>query len=87
MSMEVINLCREHDIAFDCLPANSTGKMQPLDVSRFVPMKANWHKQLRSYADQDPSSILLQKTEFPQMLKELLEILNTEGLLPKAKIT
>jgi hypothetical protein len=87
MSTEVINLCREHDIAFVCLPANSTGKMHPLYVGLFAPMKANWCKQLRSYANQDPSSSLLQKTEFPQMPKELLEILNTEELLPKAKIT
>ncbi len=87
MSMEVINLCREHDIAFVCLPANSTGKMQPLDGGLIAPMKANWCKQLRSYVNQDPSSSLLQKTEFLQMLKELLEILNTEELLPKAKIT
>jgi hypothetical protein len=30
---------------------------------------------------------LLQKTEFPRMLKELLESLNMEQILPKAKIT
>jgi hypothetical protein len=87
MSIEVINLCKEHDIAFVCLPANSTDKMQPLDVGLFAPMKANWRKQLRAYADKDPSSSLLQKTEFPRMLKELLESLNMEQILPKAKIT
>jgi hypothetical protein len=87
ISIEVIELCRENDIAFVCLPANSTDKLQPLDVGLFAPMKANWRKQLRSYADKDPTSSLLQKTEFPRMLKELLESLNTEELLPKAKIT
>jgi hypothetical protein len=61
--------------------------MQPLDVGLFAPMKANWRKQLRAYADKDPSSSLLQKTEFPRMLKELLESLNMEQILPKAKIT
>ncbi len=88
MSIEVIDLCKEHDIAFVCLPANSTDKTQLLNVGLFVPMNANWRKQLRAYADQDPSSTnLLQKTEFPRMLKELLESLNMEELLSKAKIT
>jgi hypothetical protein len=84
ISIEVINLCRENNIAFVCLPANSTDKMQPLDVGLFGPMKAHWRKQLRAYADRDPTSNLLQKTEFPRMLKELLESLNCEQLLPKA---
>jgi hypothetical protein len=78
----VINLCTENNIAFICLPTNSTDKLQLLDVSLLAPMKAKWRKQLRSYADQS----LLQKTEFLRMLKELLESLNTEELLPKARI-
>ncbi len=84
ISIEVINLCRENNIniAFVCLPANLTDKMQPLDVGLFGPMKAKWRKQLRTYADRDPTSNLLQKTEFPRMLKELLKkSLNLEKVL------
>jgi hypothetical protein len=82
--IEVINLCRENNIniAFVCLPANSTDKMQPLDLGLFSPMTAKWQKQLRAYADRDPTSNLLQKTEFPRMLKDLLEkSLNLEKVL------
>ncbi len=35
-------LCREHAITFVCLPADSTDKMQLLDVSVFSPMKNAW---------------------------------------------
>ncbi len=38
ISIEVINLCRENNIAFVCLSANLTDKMQPLDVGLFGPI-------------------------------------------------
>jgi len=78
------NLCRQNDIQFVCLPANSTDKMQPLDVGLFAPMKANWRKQLRAYAEKDPSHSPLNKIHFPRMLKELMQSLNAAELLPKA---
>ncbi len=64
---------REENIQFVCLPPNSTDKLQPLDVGFFGPMKSAWRKQLKAYADQDPTAKLLVKTEFPRMLKELVE--------------
>jgi len=84
ISMEVIRLCKENDIMFVCLPANSTDKMQPLDVGIFGPMKSAWRKQLLSYAEKDPAAQLLQKTEFPRMLKELVQSLKPMEHLPKA---
>jgi hypothetical protein len=84
ISGEVISLCKDNDIEFVCLPANSTDKMQPLDVGLFGPMKQAWRTQLRAYADKDPSAKLLQKSMFPKMLKELLDSLNPAALLPKA---
>jgi hypothetical protein len=36
MSIKVISWCKEHDIAFVCLPANSADKPQLLDVSLFA---------------------------------------------------
>lgn len=84
ISVEVIDLCKECNIEFVCLPPNSTDKMQPLDVGIFGPMKSSWREQLRKYQDQDPNAKLLKKTEFPRMLKELVESLNTKQHLPKA---
>jgi hypothetical protein len=83
LSVEVINLCRENDVEFVCLPPNSTHILQPLDVGLFGPMKACWRKQLREYAGQDPSASLLQKTLFPKMLKELVETVKFQQHLPK----
>ncbi len=52
----------------------------------FGPLKAAWKKQLKGYADQDPTAKLLSKTEFPRMVKEVLESLKPELLLPKAGV-
>jgi hypothetical protein len=84
LSVSVIQQCREEDIEFVCLPPNSTDKIQPLDVGLFGPMKSAWRKQLRSYSDKDPSAKLLQKSEFPKMLKELVQSLNPKEHLPNA---
>lgn len=83
-SDEVFQLCRENAIEFVCLPANSTDKMQPLDVCFFSELKKNWRAQLKEYGDRDPAAKLLEKKEFPKMLKELLGSLRPEQLLPKA---
>jgi hypothetical protein len=86
--VEVITLWeKKKNVEFVCLPANSTHILQPLDVRLFGPMKANWRKQLRSYASQDHTSSLLQKTQFPRMLKELVESLNFKEHLPKECVT
>jgi hypothetical protein len=39
---------------------------------------------LRAYSERDPSAKLLQKTEFPRMLQELMESISPKNLLPKA---
>jgi len=84
LSVEVIEMCREHDIEFVCFPANATDKMQPLDVGVFGPMKSAWRFQLRRYSDYDPTAKLLNKAEFPRMLKELVAALSPVDLLPSA---
>lgn len=80
----VISLCRENDIQFVCLPPNSTDKMQPLDVGYFSQMKQAWRQMLRRITDADPTAKVLKKTEFPGLLKELLESLKPGQHLPKA---
>jgi hypothetical protein len=47
-------------------------------------MKHAWRNQLRAYSDKDPAADLLQKIEFPKMLKELLYTVKPGRLLPKA---
>jgi hypothetical protein len=69
-------LCSKHIIAFVCLPANSTDKMQALDVGVFAPLKKAWRNQQQSYLEKDPSTKLLNKLDFPKMLKAVLWIQN-----------
>jgi hypothetical protein len=84
ISPDVIQICKEENIQFVCLPANSTDKLQPLDVGFFGPMKNAWRKQLKGYADKDPTAKLLLKTEFPRMVKELITSLSPDKHLPAA---
>jgi len=76
MSVEVVDLCRENEVDLICLPANATDKMQPLDVGLFRKVKELWRQMLRAVTDKDPAAKMLQKTEFPKMMKELLERLD-----------
>ncbi len=84
ISVEVIDLCGQHDIEFVCLPPNATHLMQPLDVGLFAPMKQAWRNQLQQYSAKDPTAKLLQKSEFPRMLKELISVLNPQEVMPNA---
>lgn len=43
LSVEVLELCEEHDVFFVPLPPNSTWLTQPCDVALFGPLKAAWH--------------------------------------------
>jgi hypothetical protein len=47
-------------------------------------MKRAWRKQLTFYSDRDPAAKLLQKSEFPPMLKEFMNSLNFKENLPAA---
>jgi hypothetical protein len=47
-------------------------------------MKRSWSKQLTFYSDRVPTAKLLQKSEFPRMLKELMNSLNFKENLPPA---
>ncbi len=82
LSMSVIKLCADNNIDFICLPANSTDKMQPLDVGFFGLMKGAWREMLQHYRRRDPEAKCLMKSEFPSMLKELLSKLDPSACLP-----
>jgi hypothetical protein len=59
--------CRKHNIQFECLPAYSTEKMQPLDVGVFGPLKSHWTTVLWEYKNCKVTGI--NKCDFPALLK------------------
>lgn len=71
---EVLRLCRENNIAFKCLPTNSTHIMQPLDVSYFAPLKKAWKEILSAWKQNEGRYIpALTKDVFPKLLLRLME--------------
>ena len=83
ISTNVIELCTLNDVAFVCLPPNSTHVLQPLDVSVYGPLKNHWRKLLRELLDKDPNFKALNKPKFPALLKRLTEMMDYKSLLPK----
>ena len=83
LSEEVFKLCKRHNILFSCLPPYSTDKTQPLDVSYFCSLKANWRAVLQSWKLQNAKESSLPKSVFPSLLKQLMAKMKTknEGLL------
>ncbi|CAB4023918.1 PREDICTED: uncharacterized protein LOC106141545 [Paramuricea clavata] len=78
-SPDIIRLCEENNISFVCLVPNSTHLTQPLDVAFYGPLKRKWRKILKQWKIYNPSLTSLPKNEFPRLLKELVESLNTAG--------
>ncbi|KAK3924780.1 Pogo transposable element with KRAB domain [Frankliniella fusca] len=73
-SEEVFSLCREHNIRFVCLPANSTHILQPLDVAFFGPLKMSWRSILGQWKrSARHRSLTLPKPEFPGLLNKLMD--------------
>ncbi len=84
LSPTVIDLCRENNIEFVCLPPNSTDKLQPLDVGVFGPLKANWRRILTSYKEKHPNQVGMPKNDFPFLLATLLKEADPGKHLPAA---
>lgn len=86
ISDEVILLCQQHEIEFICLPPNSTDKLQPLDVGYFAPMKSIWRKVLLDFKLKNPTEAAIPKSEFPRLLKHMLQQEQLDGtrLMPPA---
>ncbi len=73
LTMDVIDACRKNNIAFCCLPPNSTHILQPLDVAPFAPLKAAWRTVLKTYKVKYPSKAGIDKAHFPTLLRKTLE--------------
>lgn len=70
---EVLQLCKENNIAFVCLPPNATHLCQPLDVSFFGPMKNYWKNILHEWKKSNPTTSSVEKSVFPRLLKKLFD--------------
>lgn len=74
LSIDLIRLCKSHDIEFVFLPANSTHLTQPLDVAFFRPMKIAWRQILQKWKKTDGRSLSsVPKGCFPRLLKTLMD--------------
>ncbi|XP_072395113.1 uncharacterized protein [Diabrotica undecimpunctata] len=75
INVEVLDLCRKHDIHFICLNPNSTHVTQPLDVALFAPMKKAWREILSEYKETHVGSRsnILETQHFPTLLRSLIE--------------
>ena len=58
--------------------------MQPLDVGVFSSMKAGWRSILTSYKQKHPNKAGIDKSEFPTLLKQLMDTVKPGRHLPRA---
>jgi hypothetical protein len=83
ISPSVIKACRKHNIQFVYLPANSTDKLQPLDVGVFGPSKSHWTTVLGEYMKNNKVTGI-DKCNFPALLKKVLVQAKSGKNLPVA---
>ena len=83
LSLTVMEQCREHNIRFIFLPANSTHLTQPLDVAVFAPMKGHWRSQLNKYKEECVvkciKNVTIPKKKFASMMRGMLEDLTVNN--------
>ena len=81
MTLELIKSCHENQIAFVCLPPNSTQLTQPLDIAFYKPLKVNWRKVLTAWKLNTRSTqcSVISKDQFPRMLKRLHEAIDEKA--------
>lgn len=58
ISIELIQLAREHDVHLLCLPSHCTHILQPLDVGVFKPFKTFFSKACNSYLAKNPGRVV-----------------------------
>ena len=62
------------------MPANTTQLCQPLDVAIFGPVKRSWRKTLEQWRKDYRRKGTRPKTQFPGLLKRLLETFSPHNL-------
>lgn len=74
LSLKAVQLCKEKNIDFVFLPANSTHLTQPLDVAFFKPLKTAWRQVLEQWKKTDGRDMKsVPKGCFPRLLKLLVD--------------
>ena len=75
INQAVIDQCTELNIAFVCLPANSTHLTQPLNVAVYSSLKKNWRAVLTEWKTSKRSSkySTVPKDQFPALLNKLMK--------------
>lgn len=75
INVRVIELCQERKVKFICLPPNTTGICQPLDVAVYRTMKGYWRTILRNWKEspEGRKNVILSKEQFPTLLKRLVD--------------
>ena len=82
LSMESVKLCKDNDISFIFLPANSTHLTQPLDVAFFRPLKSTWRQILEEWKKgPGRAEATVPKDKFPALLKKLCDSLKEENVI------
>ena len=77
---DIIEKCVLNNIAFVCLPPNSTHLCQPLDVAFFAPMKRKWREILTQWKKSPRNNAgTLPKHQFPKLLRKLMEELPNQN--------
>lgn len=67
----VIRAAEENNIAFVCLPKNSTHLCQPLDVAFYRPLKMKWRVILDEWKQKNVRKCSVSKDRFPALLRKL----------------
>ena len=74
LSPQVVKACERENIAFVCLPPNSTHLCQPLDVAVYSSLKIHWRAVLSKWKlGAGKNKPTLPKDLFPNQLRKLLE--------------
>lgn len=76
---DVLRLCEENNIAFVCLPKNSTHLTQPLDVGFFRALKISWRSTLTKWKQSHVTCTSIDKKDFPHLLSTCLMEMDTKG--------
>lgn len=74
INLSVLQTCKKYNIAFICLPPNSTHICWPLDVAIYGPLKHYWRDTLRQWKEspEGKTSDTLSKERFPTLLSRVV---------------
>ena len=69
ITIEIVELAREHNIHIIVFPPQSTSFLQPLDVAVFKPVKTEWRNVIKDYLFNNSHENIKTET-FPKLLKK-----------------